>query len=226
MISDEIYGLLNHDGNHTSLATYYPEGTIVTSGLSKWCGAGGWRLGIALLPETLPTAFKQSVIGIASETYSCAPVPVQYAGIQAYQISDEIESYLKHKRRVLSIAANYMYESLSAVNVKLHKPEGGFYLNPDFSNFRDRFKDKGINTNEAMCEAILNETSVVILPGSAFGYLPEDLTARIAYVDFNGAEAMAASKEIGLEKELDQAFLETYCPKIVEGTTRLADWLR
>jgi len=226
VISDEIYGLLNHDGNHTSLATYYPEGTIVTSGLSKWCGAGGWRLGIALLPETLPTAFKQSVIGIASETYSCAPVPVQYAGIQAYQISDEIEAYLKHKRRILSIAANYMYESLSAVNVKLHKPEGGFYLNPDFSNFRDRFKDKGINTNEAMCEAILNETSVVILPGSAFGYLPEDLTARIAYVDFNGAEAMAASKEIGLEKELDQAFLETYCPKIVEGTTRLADWLR
>ena len=26
---------------HVSLQ-YYPEGTIVTSGLSKWCGAGGW----------------------------------------------------------------------------------------------------------------------------------------------------------------------------------------
>jgi len=46
VISDEIYGLLHHKGEHVSLAQFYPEGTMVTSGLSKWCGAGGWRLGI------------------------------------------------------------------------------------------------------------------------------------------------------------------------------------
>ena len=48
ILSDEIYGQLHHQGNHISIAKYYPEGTIISSGLSKWCGAGGWRLGTAL----------------------------------------------------------------------------------------------------------------------------------------------------------------------------------
>ena len=43
LLSDEIYGELHHDGLHLSLARFYPEGTIISSGLSKWCGAGGWR---------------------------------------------------------------------------------------------------------------------------------------------------------------------------------------
>ncbi|MBT8320982.1 MAG: aminotransferase class I/II-fold pyridoxal phosphate-dependent enzyme, partial [Eudoraea sp.] len=49
VISDEIYGLLDHNQQHISFASYYPEKTITTTGLSKWCGAGGWRLGVAML---------------------------------------------------------------------------------------------------------------------------------------------------------------------------------
>jgi len=49
IISDEIYGDVHHTGQHKSIAKYYPEGTIVSSGLSKWCGAGGWRLGTFVL---------------------------------------------------------------------------------------------------------------------------------------------------------------------------------
>src|SRR5690606_13161959 len=45
ILSDEIYGQLHHEGAHISIARFYPEGTIISSGLSKWCGAGGWRLG-------------------------------------------------------------------------------------------------------------------------------------------------------------------------------------
>lgn len=51
IISDEIYGELDHKGLHQSLAKYYPERTIVSSGLSKWCGAGGWRLGTFTFPK-------------------------------------------------------------------------------------------------------------------------------------------------------------------------------
>src|SRR5690606_20032185 len=36
LLSDEIYGQLHHKGSHVSVARYYPEGTIVSSGLSKW----------------------------------------------------------------------------------------------------------------------------------------------------------------------------------------------
>ncbi|MCA9695173.1 MAG: aminotransferase class I/II-fold pyridoxal phosphate-dependent enzyme, partial [Myxococcales bacterium] len=40
LLSDEIYGELHHRDEHHSIAEYYPEGTIVSTGLSKWCGAG------------------------------------------------------------------------------------------------------------------------------------------------------------------------------------------
>ncbi|MCZ7615196.1 MAG: aminotransferase class I/II-fold pyridoxal phosphate-dependent enzyme [Ignavibacteriaceae bacterium] len=38
VLSDEIYGELDFSGTHTSIARFYPEGTIVSGGLSKWCG--------------------------------------------------------------------------------------------------------------------------------------------------------------------------------------------
>ena len=43
ILSDEIYSRLHHKNHHRSISKYFPEGTIITSGLSKWCGAGGWR---------------------------------------------------------------------------------------------------------------------------------------------------------------------------------------
>ena len=53
IFSDEIYGHLDFRGEHRSMSRFFPEGTIVGSGLSKWCGAGGWRLGTFLFPELL-----------------------------------------------------------------------------------------------------------------------------------------------------------------------------
>jgi len=41
VLSDEIYGLLNFKNQHESMANYYPEGTMVTTGFSKWASAGG-----------------------------------------------------------------------------------------------------------------------------------------------------------------------------------------
>ncbi len=53
LVSDEIYGEIHHRGQHVSVARYYPEGTVISSGLSKWCGAGGWRLGTFVFPKGL-----------------------------------------------------------------------------------------------------------------------------------------------------------------------------
>ncbi len=51
VLSDEIYALCAHgDVAHRSMARHYPEGTIVTGGLSKHLSLGGWRLGVAVLP--------------------------------------------------------------------------------------------------------------------------------------------------------------------------------
>ena len=53
ILSDEIYSQLNFNGQYKSISNFYPEGTIVSSGLSKWCGAGGWRLGFFAIPDQL-----------------------------------------------------------------------------------------------------------------------------------------------------------------------------
>lgn len=226
VISDEIYGLLNHQGNHTSLARFYPEGTIVTSGLSKWCGAGGWRLGVALLPTSLDDKLKKTMIGIASETYSCASTPVQYAAIKAYQIGSEVENYLAHQRRILQLCGAYVWKTLSKAGVNVHPSEGGFYLTLDFEPFRHVLESKGIKTSQDICQSLINTKGVAMLPGNVFGYTDNYLTTRLCFVDFDGIAAMKASEDIGLDAELPESFLQTYCPKVIDGSKRIAEWLK
>ena len=226
VISDEIYGLLNHQGNHTSLARFYPEGTIVTSGLSKWCGAGGWRLGVALLPTSLDDKLKKTMIGIASETYSCASTPVQYAAIKAYQIGSEVENYLAHQRRILRLCGTYVWQTLSDAGVNVHPSEGGFYLTLDFEPFRHVLESKGIKTSQDICQSLINTKGVAMLPGNVFGYTDNYLTTRLCFVDFDGVAAMKASEDFGLDTELPESFLQTNCPKVIDGSKRIAEWLK
>ena len=76
MLSDEIYGEIHHEGTHRSIAEFYPEGTIISSGLSKWCGAGGWRLGTFTFPENL-SWLREGMTVAASETYTATAAPIQ-----------------------------------------------------------------------------------------------------------------------------------------------------
>ncbi|MFK8050514.1 MAG: pyridoxal phosphate-dependent aminotransferase [Halioglobus sp.] len=191
VISDEIYGPLHHRGKHRSLAEYYPEGTIVTSGLSKWCGAGGWRLGITHIPAALGDDYLQGVIGVCSETFSCAPAPIQHAAVAAYQFDARTRSFLEFQRSILADLGNRCAERLQAAGVRVHQPQGGFYLFPDFSNFSERLTRRGVFAAKTMTHALLEDTGVSMLPGSAFGMDEESLTARLAYVDFDGSAALA-----------------------------------
>ena len=78
VLSDEIYGLLHFKGQHQSLAKWYPEGTLVTTGFSKWASAGGWRMGYIIIPPEMK-AVMTILQSAASQTYSCAPAPMQHA---------------------------------------------------------------------------------------------------------------------------------------------------
>jgi len=135
VLSDEIYGRLHHNNDHISIARYYPEGTIVSSGLSKWCGAGGWRLGHFAFPKEL-LILKNMMTTITSETFSCVASPVQFAALKAYGNSPMINEYLFHCRRILKTIGNDCYYRLTSAGVRLIEPKGSFYLFPDFENFR------------------------------------------------------------------------------------------
>lgn len=213
VISDEIYGLLDHNQQHKSFANYYPERTITTTGLSKWCGAGGWRFGAAFLYENIEPELKQALIGIGSETYSCAPAPVQMAAKAAYQNYDKSLPYLNMQTTILKQIGNYCAQKLNAFKILVHAPEGGFYLFPDFSAHSKKLHAKGIKTSNALCQQLLKDTGVALLPASAFGFDQHYLAARLAYVDF---QAPADNRSFSVKEN---------CPNIVEGIDKICNWV-
>lgn len=225
VISDEIYGMLHHDGQHVSLRNTYPEGTIITTGLSKWCGAGGWRLGLAILPSNLSAQFRETLLGVASEVYSCAPTPVQLAAIAAYNGGTETDAYIAHQRRILKAIGTSAAQMLDASGIRVHAPEGGFYLFVDFMAYQAAFSRAGIHSSEALCETLLKDTGVVLLPSTAFGIPSGHLSARLAYVDFDGQKALEASAAIGLDAPLPDNFTRNHAAHTLEGLQKLAAWM-
>ncbi|MFQ5606619.1 MAG: pyridoxal phosphate-dependent aminotransferase, partial [Candidatus Zixiibacteriota bacterium] len=224
LLSDEIYGQLHFAGEHVSVARYYPERTIISSGLSKWCGAGGWRLGTFTFPRDLAWLLEAMAVA-ASETFTSVCAPIQCASVTAFQGGPEIERYLAHARRILRVLGWRCTRILQDGHVRVHPPTGGFYLFLDFTPLADKFAARGISEGAALCECLLEETGVAILPGEAFGRPSAELTARMAYVDFDGAGALRASEEIGLDDDLTSDFCERHCGRVVEAMSRIVEWV-
>jgi aspartate aminotransferase len=211
ILSDEIYSELSFEKNFRSISVFCPEKTIISTGLSKWCGAGGWRLGYFILPESL-NILRDSINVLASETFSAVSAPIQYAAITAYT-SDHSE-YINNSKNILKAVGNYVYENLKSNKVLINKPQGGFYLMPEFLN-------KKFNTSSEMCDNILKETGVALLPGSDFGFDKKKLLARLSFTDFDGQEFM---NQIQNEQEIDKNLVLKFAPKVVEGVDKLKKW--
>ncbi len=224
LLSDEIYGQLHHQGKHVSVARYYPEGTIISSGLSKWCGAGGWRLGTFTFPPDLDWLL-ESMAAVASETYTSVCAPIQCAAIRAFRGDVRIERYLWHVRRILADLGNRCASILEHGGIRVHHPEGAFYLFIDLTPLADKLAERDMTTSAAVCSRLLQDTGVAILPGSNFERPPGELTARIAYVDFDGSKALAASETIPLDQPLPDDFVMQYCPRVMNAMRIIADWV-
>lgn len=224
ILSDEIYGPLHFKGTHVSIARYYPEGTIISSGLSKWCGAGGWRLGTFAFPNNFEWLLDAMAV-VASETYTSVSAPIQYAAVRAFRGGIQIERYLMHVRRILEHLGIRCVSILRSVGIRVHDPDGAFYLFPDFSPLADKLKERGIDNSKQLCERILEDTGVAMLPGQAFQCLPGMLTARLAFVNFDGAYALSMSESIPLSDPLPEDFADIHCFSVIEAIQKIADWV-
>ncbi|CAH0477101.1 unnamed protein product [Peronospora belbahrii] len=199
VVSDEIYSELHHFGTHLSLSKYYPEGTIVSGGLSKWCGAGGW---------------------LAS--------PIQYAARRAFVLGCvELASYKRKCQKTLQLVGRWFAYQLQKMDVEVQVPEAGFYLFPCFRRHRKALALRGIVTDEQLCAQLLQETGVAILPGSAFGRAPEELFARLAVVDFKGDLALYLidSMQDNPSLEAIEGFIQSVCPNLDIAIRKLAAWI-
>ncbi len=72
-----------------------------------------------------------------------------------------------------------------------------------------------------MCNNILNETGVALLPGSDFGFNKERMLVRLSFTDFNGENLM---KEYEKKNFLDSKSIGNLAPKVAEGVDRLKKW--
>jgi len=221
LLSDEIYGEVQHDGKHISIARFYPEGTIISGGISKWCGAGGWRLGTFAFPKELYWLL-EPIATAASETFTSTSAPIQYAAIAAYDRGPEMLAYLDQSRQVLGACGTWVAQRLRAANIHCPQPDGGFYVFPDLSTHAKSFTNRGIHNSRQLCNRLLDETGVAVLPGSEFGRPAGELTLRAAYVDFDGAKALAGAASS--EGPLDEAFLRAHCGNVCTAVDALCEW--
>ena len=218
VISDEIYTELDFNGNYHSISHFYPEGTIISSGLSKWCGAGGWRLGTLTFPRELKIIY-DSVRSLSSETFTSVSAPIQYAAVKAY--TEDHSEYLNNSRKILKRVADFVYDQLSEIGIECIRPQGGFYILCDFSKIIKR--NNIINNATTLCEQVLQNTGFAMLPAKNFGIEDEKLITRMAFVDFDGNKALSFMKDNTSIKDDD--FNELF-PKIKEGILNLKSWLK
>jgi aspartate aminotransferase len=213
ILSDEIYTDLTFENNYNSISKYYPELTFITGGLSKWCGAGGWRLGFLAVPSKL-TDFLTSLKSLASESYSTVNTPTQFAAVEAY--SGNYEEYKNKVKGILKAIGKYVYNNLKSNKILLTPPQGAFYLMPEFKN-------KKYKSSSKLCDAILKETGVAMLPGSDFGFKPKKMLTRLSYTDFNGTKFFNSVTD---PNSIDDDMIKKYAPNVVEGVSKLSNWAK
>ena len=92
-----------------------------------WCR----RLEVGIFYNTrFLKLIKDTINVLASETFSAVSAPIQYAAIKAYD-KDHTE-YINTSRNILKSVGKYVYKNLSSNKVLINKPQGGFYLMPEF----------------------------------------------------------------------------------------------
>jgi aspartate aminotransferase len=183
IISDEIYRDLVHDDltDFTSPASIYAERTVVTTGLSKNLALGGWRLGVARLPDSrLGRELRNRLLGIGSEIWSAPAAPVQQAGTVAFGEPSPLAERIALSRRLHARVAREVAFRFASAGAAVPPPQAAFYVYPDFTPLADGLRRHGITSDEGLAALLLRQYGLGVLPGSAFGDERWRLRLRVA----------------------------------------------
>ncbi|WP_195961643.1 pyridoxal phosphate-dependent aminotransferase [Enterococcus casseliflavus] len=166
ILSDEVYEAFCFEDTFVPMAAFAPENTITFSSFSKAFAMTGWRIGYMIAPESINLTAKLINEAIA---YS-APTPSQRAGIYALNHYDTLvpQVVAVFKERLTYIeqrVAEIPFLSLSPV-------KGSMYA---FINIEQTGLD-----SVSFVEKLLKETSVLMIPGKAFGETTGDGYVRLA----------------------------------------------
>ena len=195
----------------TSISTYYPEGTIISNGLSKWAGAGGWRLGWFSLPQPLIEAgIGSKMEAVGSEIYSATSAPIQHAAVTVFTHWSLLQGQIRAAAAICSYCAGECIRMLkeNAPLLQVNAPQAAFYLWLNWEGYREGLATTfAVHNPSQLCALLAAQTGCVLLPGSAFvGAQSQDatkLTTRLAFTNFDGKAALAQ-----WQQRLDQRLLD------------------
>jgi len=161
IVSDEVYGSLYYGERPTCAAAFEgaKERTLVVNSLSKSYAMTGWRVGFLAAPaRVIENALKAS-----QNSITCVAPFIQKAA--AFALSDpaiqEVTATMRAayaRRRDLVMRLSYELES---DKVLVTPPQGAFYFFLDLRPLK--------MSSVEICERILDEAGVGLVPGSAFG---------------------------------------------------------
>ena len=194
LLTDDIYRTLIYGGaKFVNPATFSPEvrkRTIIADGVSKAYAMTGWRAGFALAPpaviEAMGTLQGQSTTNAAAVSQAAALAAIEGP-------SDEVETMRVEfdKRRI------YMLNALRAIpGVSCVEPKGAFYAFPDVSSFNGKKTPGGkvIASDLELCEYLIEDAKVAVVPGSAF-YAPGYIRLSYATSQANIEKGLGRIKE-------------------------------
>lgn len=157
VIADEIYSELVYDGQHTSIAQYLPDQTLVLNGVSKSHAMTGYRIGFVVGPTELIRA-----VGLIHQfAVTSASNPAMAGAAEALGTEAGRQDTLAMKAEYAA-RRDYLVKALRELGFAIPQPAGAFYV---FAQIPDGL----VQDDVAFSLALAQEGKVAVIPGSAFG---------------------------------------------------------
>ncbi|MFH1653974.1 MAG: pyridoxal phosphate-dependent aminotransferase [Pseudomonadota bacterium] len=167
VISDEIYEKLTYDGvKHISIANVNPDIknlSLIANGFSKSYAMTGWRVGYMAAPKE----FIQKMTSLQAQQLTGLPSFIQEACVTALTKGN---GDIERMRSEFEKRRNLIFDLVSSIpHVKVHKPQGAFYLLPDMREIIELSGSRSIKSSNYLTEHILTTAHVALVSGEPFG---------------------------------------------------------
>lgn len=168
VVTDEIYEHLTFgDHRFVSMPAVVPElldSSVVVNGVAKTYAMTGWRVGWMIGPPDVIAA----ATNLQSHATSNVANVSQRAALDA--VAGDLAA-VAEMRATFERRGKLMHSMLSAIpGFRCVEPQGAFYCFPSMEGVLGReIRGKVPTTSLDLCELILEEAKVAIVPGEAFG---------------------------------------------------------
>jgi aspartate aminotransferase len=228
VVSDEIYARTAFtEIPFVSMGKLYPEGTVVTGGLSKELSLGGWRFGLAVVPPTKAgRVLAKALSTMATNVWSCVSAPVQYAALTAYSGDPDVEAYVASCARMHAARTLFLYDLMERLGVQCVRPAGAFYIFPCFDQWTEALLARGIENCQHLSLHLLEKYEIAALPGSAFNSVRRFCQRMSSsFIDANTDEKAQSLVEAWRAHPDPGVFIKDHHPRLHAVAERLGEFV-